>query len=200
MVIAFHGTSSGIGATHAALMCAYHLSAGELGRAAYVDARDEADGAVIRALEADYEGEEPDSMDSRKTAGDAAEGVRLHGVTCYRWTQGNLLPYLLGRYEYVVLDTGADATGRRIEEFERAQIPVLVGSASPGAGKSCARRPEGSKRTNARIGLQPSHMRMPILPGGRLGSAGVAEVWRSCRISRIHSSGARMPCAGQKSS
>ncbi|CAH8713820.1 serine/threonine protein kinase [Paenibacillus thiaminolyticus] len=131
VVIAFHGTSSGIGATHAALMCAYHLSAGELGRAAYVDARDEADGAVIRALDADYEGEEPDAMDSRKTAGDDAEGVRLHGVTCYRWTQGNLLPYLLGRYEYVVLDTGADATGRRIEEFERAQIPVLVGSASP---------------------------------------------------------------------
>lgn len=135
VVIAFRGTSSGIGATHAALMCAYHLSAGQLGRAAYVDARDEADGVVIRALEADYEGEEPDAMESirasRKTAGDAAEGVRLYGVTCYRWTQSNLLPYLLGRYEYVVLDTGADMTGRRIEEFERAQIPVLVGSAAP---------------------------------------------------------------------
>lgn len=135
VVIAFRGTSSGIGATHAALMCAYHLSAGKLGRVAYVDARDEADGAVIRAVEADYEGEEPDAMESirggRKTAGDAAEGIRLHGVTCYRWTQSNLLPYLLGRYEYVVLDTGADETGRRTEEFERAQIPVLVGSAIP---------------------------------------------------------------------
>ncbi|RJG24624.1 serine/threonine-protein kinase [Paenibacillus thiaminolyticus] len=155
VVIAFHGTSSGIGATHAALMCAYHLSAGELGRAAYVDASDEADGAVIRAVEADYEGEEPDAMESiragRKTAGDAAEGVRLHGVTCYRWGQGNLLPYLLGRYEYVVLDTGVDATGRRIEEFERAQIPVLVGSAAPWRReelREAARRLEANQCTH----------------------------------------------------
>lgn len=135
VVIAFRGTSPGIGATHAALMCAYHLTAGKWGRAAYVDARDEADGAVIRALEADYEGEEPDAVESiqarRKTEADAAEGIRLHGVTCYRWSQTNLLLYLLGRYEYIVLDMGADTTGSRIEEFERAQIPVLVGSAAP---------------------------------------------------------------------
>ncbi|BFH13574.1 serine/threonine protein kinase [Paenibacillus melissococcoides] len=135
VVIAFRGTSSGIGATHAALMCAYHLTAGKWGRAAYVDAREEADGPVIRALEADYEGEEPDAMANnrirRKPAGDTAAGIRLHGVTCYRWTQSNLLPYLLGRYEYVVLDMSAGATGYRAEEFERAQIPVLVGSAVP---------------------------------------------------------------------
>jgi len=137
VVIAFSGTSPGIGTTHAALMCAYHLQAGKLGRTAYVDAHEEGDGAVIRSLEADYEGEEPDAMGNLrvrgKAAGDPAAdgGTRLHGVTCYRWTRSNLLPYLLGRYDYVVLDMGAGPAGDRSAEFERAQIPVLVGSAAP---------------------------------------------------------------------
>ncbi|MBG9792699.1 serine/threonine protein kinase [Paenibacillus dendritiformis] len=155
VVIAFRGTSPGIGATHAALMCAYHLTVGKLGRTAYVDACEEADGAVIGALQADYEGEEPDAMANvrirRKTAGDAAEGTRLHGVTCYRWTQSNLLPYLLGRYEYVVLDMSAGAAGYRTEEFERAQIPVLVGSAAPWRReelREAARRLEASQCTH----------------------------------------------------
>ncbi|MCY9515922.1 serine/threonine protein kinase [Paenibacillus apiarius] len=123
VVIAFLGAAPGLGTTHASLMCAYQIGKRKLGKIAYVDA-DPASGTTINALAADCEGEYELTPIKEKT--------KLFGFHCYCWKDGEeRLPALMGQFDYIVLDLGCYRSGERIDEFMRAQVPVLVGSQAP---------------------------------------------------------------------
>ncbi len=123
VVIAFLGAAPGLGTTHASLMCAYQLGKRRLGKIAYVDANPTT-GSTIKALAADYEGEHELTPITEKT--------KLYGFHCFYWNDGeDLLPALMGQFDYIVLDLGCYGSGERIDEFMRAQIPVLIGSQAP---------------------------------------------------------------------
>lgn len=128
-VIAFLGAASGLGTTHAALMCASVL-AKKSRSTLYIDANCE-EASVISSLAHTYEGEEELYLAS-------GDSFRLFGIDCKEWKFGaNPLPSFLGSYDYIVLDLGCGDHGERMEEFIRAHIPVLVGSLAPWREKDC---------------------------------------------------------------
>ena len=117
-VIAVMGVSSGAGTTHTAI-CTAHYLARSFSKVAIVEMNQETN--AFTRIQQIVEGEDDfvHQLDRR---------FSVEGVDYYRQTaRANVIELLGGSYDCVVMDLGSYQENDRLEEFLRADVPILVG-------------------------------------------------------------------------
>lgn len=116
LVTAVLGTSPGLGATHCCIMMG-HFLAGMFNRVAVVEMGARAS-AFTRIQEI---AEDCPNVSLRK--------FNINGIDFWRQTaRSDVISLIAGSYDAVVLDLGSYRDSERLEEFLRANVPVVVGS------------------------------------------------------------------------
>lgn len=118
LVTAVLGTSPGVGTTHGCITIG-HFLARKYNKVAIIEMG--SDQSAFTRIQEIAEGSTPDSV--RKFS--------INGIDFWRQTaRVDVISLLAGGYDAVVLDLGAYRDNERLEEFIRADIPIIVGSAA----------------------------------------------------------------------
>jgi len=116
LVAAILGASPGVGTTHTCIALGHFLAA-RYGKVAVVEMSAKAN-AFSRIQEI-----------AEGRGGGAGRAFELNGIDFWRQTsRGEVIRVLGGSYEAVVLDLGAYRDSERLEEFLRADLPIVIGS------------------------------------------------------------------------
>ncbi|WP_160044477.1 MULTISPECIES: protein kinase domain-containing protein [Paenibacillus] len=117
-VIAVMGASGGTGTTHTAIAISHFLARGR-GKVALIEMNVRS--PAFRRIQQIVDGDRSGSPGSRK--------FEVQGVDYWRQTaRSDVISLLSGSYDYVVIDLGTYRERERLEEFLRADVPVIVAS------------------------------------------------------------------------
>ncbi|WP_422661017.1 serine/threonine protein kinase [Paenibacillus sp. EC2-1] len=118
LVTAVLGTSPGIGTTHSSITIG-HFLARKYNKVAIIEMG--TDLQAFTRIQEIAEGSPPGSV--RK--------FTINSIDFWRQTaRGDVISLLAGGYDAVVLDLGAYRDNERLEEFIRADVPIIIGSAA----------------------------------------------------------------------
>lgn len=118
-VIALLGVSPGCGVTHTAIAISHYLSR-QGGRVAVAELNGRSQSfSRIQTL---LEGEERARAEGTKRF--SFEGVQY----CRQMSPEDIIPLLSGGFDFIVFDLGSGGNHERLEEFLRADYPLIVGS------------------------------------------------------------------------
>lgn len=118
LVTAVLGTTPAVGTTHSCITFG-HFLARRYSKVAIVEMG--VDRAAFSRIQEIAEGSPPGSCRT----------FEINGIDFWRQTsRGDVISVLAGGYDAVVLDLGAFRDSERLEEFLRADIPIIIGSAA----------------------------------------------------------------------